>query len=365
MGPRKPSPTFFLLALLLLLAAPAAALPTAGWERRDIPSTGSYLFRYLPAGVDPTKPLPVILFLHGAGGTPEDYQEYVRDAADTAGEVVVLPKSSSSVGWGLGSDDQTIAASLQLIEAELPVDAHRVAIAGHSAGGAYAYLLAYTTVSKYSAVFTLSAPKYTVSAVADPNYKAPIRMYYGTTDPNYTGGAEAALRAQWDALGISWQEDIRANFGHNVWPVQTMIDGFVFLAGKTYVDAPPPPPPPPPPACLPGPTTLCLLAGRFRAEVTWHDPQGGSGPGQTAAGLAADGSGIFWFFTPDNWEMMLKVIDGCALNQRFWVFSAATTNVGYELTVTDTKTGQVARYTNPVGKNSPAVTDTGAFASCP
>jgi hypothetical protein len=121
----------------------------------------------------------------------------------------------------------------------------------------------------------------------------------------------------------------------------------------------------PEPACLPGPTAFCLLGGRFRAEVTWHDPQGKSGPGQAVASSEADGSGLFWFFTPDNWEMMLKVIDGCAVNQRFWVFSAATTNVGYDLVVTDTKTGQIARYTNPLGQTSPAITDTMAFATCP
>jgi hypothetical protein len=190
-------------------------------------------------------------------------------------------------------------------------------------------------------------------------------MYYGTTDPNYTGGGETALKTQWDRLQIAWEEDVRAGFGHNVWPLQSMIDGFLFLVGKTYVAAPPPPPPPPP-ACLPGPTTLCLLGGRFRAEVTWHDPRGVSGPGQVAAcTAAADSSGLFWFFTPDNWEMMLKVIDGCAVSQRFWVFSAATTNVGYDLVVTDTQTGQTAHYTNPLGQTSPAITDTMAFATCP
>jgi acetyl esterase/lipase len=332
----------------------------------DIPATGSYLWRYLPPGADPTAPLPVVLFLHGAGGAPENYQDYVREAADAAKAVVVLPKSSGA-SWDLGADDLTVALSLRLVQQELPVDDHRVSIAGHSAGGAYAYLLAYTTVSKYSAVFILSAPRYDVAAVADSAYRAPIRMYYGTTDPNFTGGAEAALKAQWDRLQIAWQEDVRVGFSHNVWPLQTMIDGFLFLVGKTYVAAPPSPPPPPPaPACLPGPTTLCLLGGRFRAEVTWHDPQGKSGPGQVApCAAAADSSGLFWFFTPDNWEMMLKVIDGCALNQHFWVFSAATTNVGYDLMVTDTKTGQAARYTNPLGQTSPAITDTMAFATCP
>jgi len=345
------------VVLVLLLAAPALATPIPGWLQVSIPATGSYYWRYLPQSADPASPLPVILFLHGSGTTPDQYQSFVRDPAETAKAVIVLPKSSNNLGWGFGQDDQTVAEALRLVKQELPVDDHRVAIAGHSAGGAYAYLLAYTTISQYSAVFTLSAPNYAVATVADPAYRAPIRMYYGTTDPNYSGGGEAALKVQWDRLQIPWQEDVQAGFGHNSWPVQSMTDGFLFVVGKTYTPAPPP-------GCLPGPATLCLQGGRFRVEVIWHDHQGGSGPGQVVT-CSNDGSGLFWFFAPDNWELMLKVIDGCALNEHFWVFSAATTDVGYDLTVTDTKTGQVAHYSNPPGKTAPAITDTAAFSTCP
>jgi hypothetical protein len=106
-----------------------------------------------------------------------------------------------------------------------------------------------------------------------------------------------------------------------------------------------------------------LGGGRFRAEVSWRDFAGGSGPGRVVPG-AADGSGIFWFFSPDNWELMVKVIDGCTVNGHFWVFSAATTSVEHELVVTDTATGATVRYTNAAGQPAPANTDTGAFP-CP
>jgi hypothetical protein len=65
---------------------------------------------------------------------------------------------------------------------------------------------------------------------------------------------------------------------------------------------------------------------------------------------------------------MVRVIDGCAGNGgngRYWVFSAAATNVHYVLTVTDTMTQSVARYENPAGKAAAAVTDVDAFQTCP
>lgn len=115
--------------------------------------------------------------------------------------------------------------------------------------------------------------------------------------------------------------------------------------------------------CFGNGTTLCLQESRFQAEISWHDFDGNEGLGRVA--LSSDDSGLFWFFDADNWEMLVKVINGCGLNQHFWVFAAATTNVEYTLTVTDTETGEIAQYHNPLGTSSAAITDTEALAVCP
>jgi hypothetical protein len=116
-------------------------------------------------------------------------------------------------------------------------------------------------------------------------------------------------------------------------------------------------------SCVPDATHLCLLQSRFRVEVQWQDFSGHTGSGQVVPYGSPD-SGLFWFFSANNWEMLVKMVDACTYNQRFWVYSAATTNVAYTLKVTDTVTGQVKLYTNPSGRSSPAVTDSDAFATC-
>ena len=63
--------------------------------------------------------------------------------------------------------------------------------------------------------------------------------------------------------------------------------------------------------------------------------------------------------------MLIKVLDGCEINNHFWVFFAAATNVEYTVTVTDTESGDVQTYFNPLGNVAEAVTDTVAFATCP
>ena len=81
--------------------------------------------------------------------------------------------------------------------------------------------------------------------------------------------------------------------------------------------------------------------------------------------LSSDDSGLFYFFSPNNLEVLVKVLDGCGINNRLWVFAAATTDVEYTMLVTDTANGTTSSYFNPLGTASPAVTDTDAFATCP
>lgn len=118
------------------------------------------------------------------------------------------------------------------------------------------------------------------------------------------------------------------------------------------------------PACRGGETTHCLSNGRFRVEATWSDFDNNTG--NARAILASGDSGEFYFFTPDSSELLVKVLDACDSNfNSFWVFAAGLTNVEVTLKVTDTKSGQVKVYDNPLGADFLPVLDTQAFATCP
>ena len=122
-----------------------------------------------------------------------------------------------------------------------------------------------------------------------------------------------------------------------------------------------------PPSCVPSSTAMCLTDGRFKVEVKWKDFAGMVGTGK-AVDIGNPSSGIFYFFTPDNLELLIKVLNGCGLNSRYWVYFAATTDVEFEVTVTDTRAPGgpvVKKYSNPLGQPADAVTDGTAFATCP
>jgi hypothetical protein len=103
---------------------------------------------------------------------------------------------------------------------------------------------------------------------------------------------------------------------------------------------------------------LCLSNDRFHVQVQWDLPAGESGDGHPIA--LSDDTGYFWFFDPSDVELVVKVVDGRALNGCFWVFYGALSNVNYTLTLTDTVTGAVNAYVNPQGQLA-SVADTSAF----
>lgn len=115
--------------------------------------------------------------------------------------------------------------------------------------------------------------------------------------------------------------------------------------------------------CTPNAETLCLNGGRFEVKVDWTTFQGQSGTGK-AVPLTAD-TGYFWFFGPANVEMVIKALDGCGINQSYWVFAGGLTDVFTRIRVRDTVTDLVWERTNPQQTPFQPIQDVNAFPACP
>ncbi len=100
--------------------------------------------------------------------------------------------------------------------------------------------------------------------------------------------------------------------------------------------------------CVASGDVTCLLSGRFRVEVQWRNPRNGK-TGRGNADPVSDQGSTFWFFSSDNTELIVKMIDGRGNNGHFWVFYGALSDVEYWVTVTDTETGEVKTYRNDFG----------------
>lgn len=105
------------------------------------------------------------------------------------------------------------------------------------------------------------------------------------------------------------------------------------------------------------PGVLCLAGDRFEVRADWST---GTAQGQgTGERLTAD-TGYFWFFRDSNVEVVVKVLDGCAVNGHHWVFAAGLTDVGVSLSIRDTQS-EDRRYENPRGTPFQPIQDTAAF----
>jgi hypothetical protein len=137
--------------------------------------------------------------------------------------------------------------------------------------------------------------------------------------------------------------------GHN----GVLVGGLVFLTFPVTFD------------CGMGTATSACLNTRFSASITFRNPNTGIyGVGQVVNCPNPD-SALFWFFSSNAWEVMVKTVNACGFNNHYWAFSAATTNVFYRLEVLDVRAGVNKIYFNYPGPPAPAVTDTAAFATCP
>ncbi|HYC02333.1 MAG TPA: PHB depolymerase family esterase [Azospirillaceae bacterium] len=100
---------------------------------------------YVPASAPADRPAPLVLLLHGAGGNAEGMLALLRDAADHAGAVLLIPESRRQ-SWDFivrsyGPDVAFIDLALETVLAKRRVDPARIAVAGFSDGASYALSL--------------------------------------------------------------------------------------------------------------------------------------------------------------------------------------------------------------------------------
>jgi hypothetical protein len=225
-----------------------------------------------------------------------------------------------------------------------------------------------------TAALASPASAYTLSFWPNPAYVEQARVvvtldYYDAFDcptalKRLQSGSSGAIRLQLQrgpcAAGAGPQHRISATLpalpaGEYQVEIVDPKDPFLFGSFRVF----------PPSLCRPADNVLCLHDGRFSVEVDWHDFAGGQGAGravpQDAGRPFEPDSGFFWFFGPDNLELMAKVLDGCALNGRFWVFLSPASTVEYDVTVTDLETGVVRVFHNASGNTPSLVADTDAF----
>ncbi len=115
--------------------------------------------------------------------------------------------------------------------------------------------------------------------------------------------------------------------------------------------------------CLEDGRVSCLLEGRFKVTAWVKKDVGLSQinmPARIKKSLIGDEASLFYFFTYDNPELLVKVVDACAINGKHWVFASAATDLDYQVVVSDLVTNYQKTYTGD--RSNSLIKDTLSFS---
>lgn len=153
---------------------------------------------HVPLRYDGRRPVPLVLDLHGSGGTPSKELDTSKfdELADEEGFLVAAPRGSGEPrGWvtftdsatGLAeTDDEAVLAVLDRVLATRCVDVRRVYAVGFSNGAAMAALLACTASSRLAAAVMVAGAVYPGSPCAKAT-PVPVLAVQGGADNTFEG----------------------------------------------------------------------------------------------------------------------------------------------------------------------------------
>jgi len=154
---------------------------------------------HVPPSYDRTKPMPLVISMHGAGGWPRQQQNLTRWSrlADAQGFIVVYPAGSGfpriwhlSEDVGLKRDVQFISAMIDTLERAYNIDSTRIYANGFSNGGGMAFVLSCTLSSRIAAIGLVAAAETLPWSWCTNDPPMPMIAFHGTADPivPYKGG---------------------------------------------------------------------------------------------------------------------------------------------------------------------------------
>ncbi len=158
---------------------------------------------HVPVGYDPQRPTPLVLDIHGHGGTSawQERNTNYSVQADQQHFLVVYPQGvvgpDGKTGWATGGrttpnvDDVLFFSDLlTALQQQLCVDSHRIYATGMSNGGGMTNMLACRMSGRIAAFVPVAAAIYRMVGGCHPTRPVPYLEFHGTSDPlvYYNGG---------------------------------------------------------------------------------------------------------------------------------------------------------------------------------
>jgi poly(3-hydroxybutyrate) depolymerase len=174
-------------------------------------------YLYVPDKLSASKPVPLLVVLHGSNRNGITLVEKWKDLASKEGFIVVGPDASNLASWRTPEDGPDFLHELvEALKAKYPVNPRRVYLFGHSAGAGHALYMSLFE-SQYFAATAIHAgalPRQSYSYIDDAKRKIPVAIWVGTVDQSFPLPVVRATRDAMNERGFSVQLTEIPNHDH-------------------------------------------------------------------------------------------------------------------------------------------------------
>jgi len=189
---------------------------------------------HVPRSYVRTRPTPLVISLHGAGGWPVLQRELSRwnRLADEHGFLVVYPSGIESAGpriWHMGGDALTrdvrfLSELIDRLEAAYNIEPTRIYANGISNGGGMTFVLSCTLSDRIAAVGLVSTAQFLPWSWCTGRRPVPMITFQGTADPMipYKGG-RSPIADNWFPSIPKWTASWAQRNGCGRNPVESVV----------------------------------------------------------------------------------------------------------------------------------------------
>lgn len=130
-------------------------------ETFKVAAEGARVLVFKPAKGDPGKPAPLIVALHGSGGTADGFAPLWRGVASDLGAVLAVPQGLNPAGrgfdWGVVEQgSHLVLRAIEKARAEAAVDDSKIVLAGFSNGASQAFIQGLQDPDRFAGILSIS-----------------------------------------------------------------------------------------------------------------------------------------------------------------------------------------------------------------
>lgn len=188
-------------------------------------------YLYVPEGITPSQPVPLLVLLHGSDRNGNSLVEKWKALADKEKIILVGPDAMNPRGWEIPNDGPDFLHELiELLKSKYPINQRKVYLFGHSGGAKFGLIMGLVE-SRYFAAVVAHGGALTKDAFPFINHaqrKTPLAIVIGDRDQFCPLSIVRDAKAELDKAMIPVEVTILKGHDHYYYDLAPKINDLVW-----------------------------------------------------------------------------------------------------------------------------------------